>query len=415
MNDYSDCINNAIQGVDKNNESKHSPDQSVNLLFVIFALALGGFGIGTTEFVAMGLIQEIAAGVGVSVPQAGHMISSYALGVVVGAPLIAVLAARLPRKGLLLTLMLFFAVGNFATSFATDFHSLVLSRFIAGLPHGAYFGVAALVAASLAGQERRAKAVAYVMLGLTVATVIGVPFATWLGQHWGWRSGFEFAALIGVLTIIAIWLALPKIPAPANATMRSELSGIKRPQMWLTLGIAAIGFGGMFSVYTYISPILTDYTQVSIRYVPIALSIWGLGMVCGGLIGGWLADHGMKKALYTILFAIIVAFSIAPFMMANIYTAVVALFMMGATGMALGPALQTRLMDVAGEAQTLAASLNHSAFNIANAQGAWLGGLVISAGWGWIAPVWVGVALGIGGLLILMLSMGLEERQSIHA
>lgn len=408
--------NNLIEaGASNDTAVDPSPiEPSASLLLVIIALALGGFGIGTTEFVAMGLIQEIAAGVGVSVPQAGHAISAYALGVVVGAPLIAVLSAKMPRKGLLLLLMLFFSVGNFATAFAADFHALVLSRFIAGLPHGAYFGVAALVAAALAGPERRAKAVSYVMLGLTVATVIGVPFATWLGQHWGWRSGFEFAALIGVLTIAAIWLALPKIAAPANASMRSELSGIKRPQMWLTLGIAAIGFGGMFSVYTYISPILTDYTGVNIRYVPIALSVWGFGMLCGGLIGGWLADRGMKKAMYRIIFAIIIAFSIAPFMVGNIYTAVLAFFLLGASAMALGPVLQTRLMDVAGEAQTLAASLNHSAFNIANAQGAWLGGLVISAGLGWTAPIWTGVALGFGGLIILMWSMWLEGRQPTH-
>lgn len=409
MSDY----NNLMNADDYNDAATATQTTTTSLLLVIIALALGGFGIGTTEFVAMGLIQEIAAGVGVSVPQAGHAISAYALGVVVGAPLIAVLSAKMPRKGLLLLLMLFFSVGNFTTAFAMDFHSLVLSRFIAGLPHGAYFGVAALVAAALAGPERRAKAVSYVMLGLTVATVIGVPFATWLGQHWGWRSGFEFAAFIGVLTIAAIWLALPKIAAPANASMRSELSGIKRPQMWLTLGIAAIGFGGMFSVYTYISPILTDYTGVNIRYVPIALSVWGFGMLCGGLIGGWLADRGMKKAMYRIIFAIIIAFSIAPFMVANIYTAVLAFFLLGASAMALGPVLQTRLMDVAGEAQTLAASLNHSAFNIANAQGAWLGGLVISAGLGWTAPIWAGVALGIGGLVILMWSMWLEERQVV--
>lgn len=409
MTDY----NNLINASDSSYSATVTKAPSASLLLVIIALALGGFGIGTTEFVAMGLIQEIAAGVGVSVPQAGHAISAYALGVVVGAPLIAVLSAKMPRKGLLLLLMLFFSLGNFATAFAADFHSLVLSRFIAGLPHGAYFGVAALVAAALAGPERRAKAVSYVMLGLTIATVIGVPFATWLGQHWGWRSGFEFAALIGVLTIAATWLALPKIAAPANASMRSELSGIKRPQMWLTLGIAAIGFGGMFSVYTYISPILTDYTGVNIRYVPIALSVWGFGMLCGGLIGGWLADRGMKKAMYRIIFAIIIAFSIAPFMVGNIYTAVLAFFLLGASAMALGPVLQTRLMDVAGEAQTLAASLNHSAFNIANAQGAWLGGLVISAGLGWTAPIWAGVALGIGGLIILMWSMWLEERRAV--
>lgn len=381
-----------------------------SLFWVIVALALGGFGIGTTEFVAMGLIQEIAQGVGVSVPVAGYMISAYALGVVVGAPVIAILCARVPRKGLLLALMLFFTVGNAATAFAPDFHSLVISRFIAGLPHGAYFGVAALVAATLAGPARRAQAVAHVMLGLTIATVIGVPFATWLGQHLGWRSGFIFAAGIGAVTMLAIALVLPKIAMAASASIQTELAGLKNRQMWLTLGIAAIGFGGLFSVYTFVSPLLTHYTQVSIRYVPLALAVWGLGMVSGGLVGGWLADRGMKKALYSIVFSMIAAFSIAPFLMQNFYTALVALFLMGATGMALGPALQTRLMDVAGQAQTLAASLNHSAFNIANAQGAWLGSLVISAGYGWIAPIWVGVGLSIGGLVMLMISLKLDQQ-----
>lgn len=386
-----------------------SPDTGWSLFWVIVALALGGFGIGTTEFVAMGLIQEIAHGVGVSVPMAGHMISAYALGVVVGAPVIAILCARVPRKGLLLGLMLFFTVGNAATAFAPNFESLVVSRFIAGLPHGAYFGVAALVAATLAGAERRAQAVARVMLGLTVATVIGVPFATWLGQLLGWRSGFAFAAGIGVVTILAIALVLPKIAAPANASIRSELAGLKNSQMWFTLAIAAVGFGGLFAVYTFVSPLLTNYTQVSIRYVPIALAVWGCGMVTGGLMGGWLADRGMQKALYRITFAMIAAFLLSTMMMQHWYSALLALFLMGATGMALGPALQTRLMDVAGDAQTLAASLNHSAFNIANAQGAWLGGLVISAGYGWIAPIWVGVGLSIGGLLVLIISLQLAQ------
>lgn len=389
-----------------NSTSSHS---GYSLLWVIVALALGGFGIGTTEFVAMGLIQEIAQGVGVTVPVAGHMISAYALGVVVGAPVIAIMCARVPRKGLLLALMLFFTVGNAATAFAPDFNSLVISRFIAGLPHGAYFGVAALVAATLAGPARRAQAVAHVMLGLTIATVIGVPFATWLGQHLGWRSGFVFAAAIGALTILAITVTLPKIAIATDASIQTELAGLKNRQMWLTLGIAAIGFGGLFSVYTFVSPLLTHYTQVSIRYVPVALVVWGLGMVSGGLVGGWLADRGMKKALYSIVFSMIAAFAIAPFMMQNFYSALIALFLMGATGMALGPALQTRLMDVAGQAQTLAASLNHSAFNIANAQGAWLGSMVISAGYGWLAPIWVGVGLSIGGLVMLLISLKLDK------
>lgn len=391
-------------------QTPRTGDPVVSLPLVLFALALGGFGIGTTEFVAMGLLPQIAAGIHVSIPVAGHSISAYALGVVVGAPLIAILSARLPRKALLIGLMGFFAAGNFLSALAPDYHSLIAARFIAGLPHGAYFGVAALVAASLAGPARRAQAVARVMLGLSAATLAGVPLATWLGQAFGWQSAFALAGSIALLTMAAIALALPAMPAQENASMRTELGALHRPQVWLTLGIAAIGFGGLFSVYSYIAPILTEHTGLTEGYVPVALAIWGAGMVTGGLLGGWLADKAMIPSLFGMLISVSLVYALFALIANQALPAFITLFLLGTAGFTLGPALQTRLMDVAGDAQTLAAALNHAAFNLANALGAWLGGLVLLLGWGWTAPSWVGVALASGGLLILCLSVWLERR-----
>ncbi len=387
--------------------------KSYSLFLAIFALALGGFCIGTTEFVAMGLIQEIAADLNISVPAAGHFISAYALGVTIGAPVIAILGARIPRKILLIGLMLFYGIANGLTALAHSTETVMLSRFIAGLPHGAYFGVGALVAAELAGPSRRASAVAQMMLGLTLATVVGVPLATWLGQQFGWRTGFEFSALIAFLTVAVVILYIPKIQVQATASIKTELAGLKNVQMWLTLGVGAIGFGGMFSVYSYVSPILTEYTGANIKVVPVALAIWGAGMVIGGLVAGWLADRYLNKTIVGILVSSALAFVLASFMLSDLYTAFLALFLIGLTVMGLGGTLQTRLMDVAGEAQAVAASLNHSAFNLANALGAFLGGWVLSHGMGWLAPVWVGFVLSLGGLIILLFAFAVEKKQKL--
>ncbi|OWW96941.1 MFS transporter [Acinetobacter baumannii] len=327
----------------------------------------------------------------------------------IGAPIIAILGAKVPRKTLLLCLMLFYGIANACTALAHTPETVLVSRFIAGLPHGAYFGVGALVAAELAGPSRRASAVAQMMMGLTVATVIGVPLATWLGQHFGWRAGFEFSATIAFFTLIAVACFVPNIPVQATASIKTELAGLKNINMWLTLAVGAIGFGGMFSVYSYVSPILTEYTKVNIQIVPIALALWGIGMVIGGLAAGWLADKNLNKTIVGVLISSAIAFVVASFLMSNIYSAIGSLFLIGLTVMGLGGALQTRLMDVAGDAQTLAASLNHSAFNLANALGAFLGGWVLSHQMGWIAPIWVGFVLSLGGLIILLIAFAVEK------
>lgn len=386
-----------------------APDPTVRWL-AVFALALGGFGIGTTEFVAMGLLPDIASAFKISEPVAGHVISAYALGVVIGAPVIAALTARLPRKALLLGLIAVFTVGNLVSMVASSYSALVIARFVAGLPHGAFFGIAALAAAHLMGPQNRAKAVSHVMCGLTFATVLGVPVASWLGQALGWRSAFGLVVLIGVVTLTALWCWLPdQLRAMHVSSPLAELSALRRPQVWLAVLVGMIGFGGMFAVYTYISTTMTDVAGLPRALVPVALMVFGLGMVVGNLVGGRMADMSVIRSLYLSMSALGVLLAVFVLASHNPWSALLVLFGIGAAGSAVGPALQTRLMDVAHDAQTLAAALNHSALNIGNASGAWVGGLVIAAGYGYTAPAAAGAVLAVGGLLVLTVSVGLQR------
>jgi len=372
------------------------------------ALALGGFAIGTTEFVAMGLLPQIARGVAVSLPAGGHVVSAYALGVVVGAPLLAGLGARLPRRTLLVGLMAAFAAGNLLSALAPTYGFLLAARFVTGLPHGAYFGVAALVAADLAGPERRARAVSRVLLGLSVANVVGVPAATWLGQALGWRAAFAAAAILALLTVASIAAVVPWTAPDRGATLRRELGALRRPQVLLAVATGAIGGGGMFAVYSYISPILTGRTGLPLGAVPAALGVWGLGMVAGSLVGGRLMDWRPVAsmlgafALMAALFALFSVTSLHP------VTAIATVFALG-LGLVLPTGLQMRLMDVSADAQSLGAALNHSAFNAANALGAWVGGAVLAAGLGLTAPMFVAVGLTLAGMAIFTLALALER------
>ncbi|MBJ7288980.1 MFS transporter [Williamsia sp.] len=376
----------------------------------ILALALGGFGIGTTEFVSMGLLPNIAGSLDISEPTAGHVISAYALGVVVGAPLIAAATARMSRRTLLIALMVAFVVGNAATVFAPTYGTLMAARFVAGLPHGAYFGVAALVAAHLAGAGSRAKAVGQVMMGLSVANVVGVPAATWLGDSLGWRTAFGVVVVIGLLTIAALIRYLPTLSGMTMTNPMTELGALARPQVWFTLLIGIVGFGGMFAFYTYIHTTLTDVSGLPGGLVPIALMLFGIGMVVGNIVGGALADRNVVGTLVAGLVSIVVALLVFVAVAGNAWTALVLVFVVGVTGSALVPALQTRLMDVADDAQTLAAALNHSALNVANAGGAWLGGLVIAGGFGYRAPSVLGAGLGVAGLMVLAVAVFAQRR-----
>lgn len=376
---------------------------------VLAALALGGFAIGTTEFASMSLLPYFAKDLGVDAPTAGHAISAYALGVVVGAPVIAVGAARMPRRIILVALMAVFAIGNLLSALAPDFHWMMAFRFFSGLPHGAYFGVAALVAASVSPPEKRAQSVAMVMIGLTVATIVGVPLANALGQWIGWRWGFVIVALLASLTALSVWTYAPRVPADADASPLRELGALARGRVWLTLAIGAIGFGGMFCVYTYLADTMLAVTHASPATLPVMLMVFGAGMTVGTLVCAWAADRAQMPAIGVILLWSAGALALYPLAIHSLWTLFPVVFLIGCGG-GLGAVLQTRLMDVAGEAQTLAAALNHSAFNTANALGPWLGGLAIAAGWGWASTGWVGVALALGGFVIWIVA-AVDARQ----
>ncbi|WP_445152789.1 MFS transporter [Baekduia sp. Peel2402] len=375
----------------------------------VLALALGGFAIGTTEFVAMGLLPQIADGVDISIPTAGHVVSAYAVGVVVGAPVLAGLGARFPRRTLLIALMVAYALGNLLSAFAPSYATLMGARFLAGLPHGAYFGVASLVAADLAPPGLKARAVSRVLLGLSVANVIGVPAATWIGQGFGWRVAFAVAAILAAATAASVLRVVPWAPADQAATFRRELTALRRPQVWLAIATGAIGGGGMFAVYSYISPILTDRAGLSLGFVPVVLAIWGAGMVAGNLLAGRLMDWRPHAAMIGAFLAMAAIFGTFAFTSASPILAPITVFFLGMALM-LPTGLQMRLMEVAGDAQTLGAALNHSAFNLANALGAWIGGVVLAAGLGLTAPMVVAVGLALAGLAIFIVSLALERR-----
>jgi DHA1 family inner membrane transport protein len=390
--------------------------------FALLALALGGFGIGCTEFVAMGLLPNIAAELFPALyatdpaqanANAGLLVSAYAAGVVVGAPTIAALSARFPRKKLLLSLLVGFIVFTLASALLPTFGLVLAARFLAGLGHGAYFGVAALVAASLMGPGNRGKGIAMVLGGLTIANVVGVPSITLLGQAAGWRVAYLAVAVIFTLTFVAVAFAVPMQPGDPAATFKRELTVFRRPQVWFSLAIGAIGFGGFFAVYTFVAPIVTNVTGLSASFVPIALISVGLGMTIGNLVGGHMADVALLRGLF-IFFGI---FAVA--MLGLMITAgspvglLVFLFLIGGAASALSPTIQTRLMDVAGDSQTLAAAINHASLNLGNSLGALLGGVAVAAGFGYLAVTWVGLVLcGIG--VVIAIASVLTERRSLH-
>ncbi|AXM17008.1 MFS transporter [Xanthomonas oryzae] len=379
-------------------------------VLILLALAMGGFAIGISEFSTMGLMTQIAQGLQISEPQVGHVISAYALGVVVGAPLLAILGARWPRRTLLLLLMVFYALGNVASALAPSYYTMLLCRFIAGLPHGAYFGVASLVAASISPPNQRATAVGRVLLGLSVALLVGNPLATWLGQIVIWRWAYASVSVIALGTVAAVAILLPPQPDEPRQQPLRELRAFNQPQVWLALAIGAVGFSGMFCVFSYLAPTLTAVTGVTAARIPLAMVAFGVGGVLGSILGGWLFDRMQFCAVPVLLVwsvMVMLTFPLAAQSDIWVFVSIVAVGTMGA----LAPALQTRLMDVAAEAQTLAAASNHAAFNTANALGPWLGGMAITAGWGWTSTGYVGAATALGGLLVYALAVWQERRQ----
>lgn len=385
----------------------------------LLALALGGFGIGLTEFVAMGLLPDIAADLlptlwaqseELANARAGSLISAYALGVVVGAPTIAPFVARFPRKGVLLACVAVFVIATAASALAPTFELVLVARFVAALPHGAYFGIASLVAASLMGPGMRGRGIAFVLGGLTIANVVGVPAITALGQATDWRVAYLAVAAVFALTLAAVAAVVPHQDGDPTATMRRELTALTRPQVWLALATGAAGFGGLFAVYTYVAPVVTNITRLDASFVPVALVCLGLGMTIGNYAGGRGSDHHVIGTIFVCfgLFAVaLLGFALTAQTTVGL---LVFLFLVGGSAAALGPAIQTRVMDVAGDSQTMAAALNHSALNIGNSLGAWLGGVTIAAGLGYLSPAWVGLLLCVPGVLLALASVMLGRR-----
>lgn len=378
----------------------------------LLALALGGFTIGTTEFVTMGLLPQVADSIGESIPTTGHMISAYALGVVVGAPTIVALAARLPKRGLAIALVLALAVGNALTALAHGYLPVLAARFVAGLPHGAYFGVASLLAASMVAPELKGRAVSSVMMGLSVATVAGVPASAAIGQHLGWRASYWTVVALALLAAAMIRLFVPALPGDASATVRGELSALRRPQVLFAAAAGMVGFGGLFAVYSYIAPITTDVAGFSRGAIPWVLFGYGLGSVVGTWAAGIGADWNNTRQIF-IGFVGTIALLLGWYAAAGLPAAtVIGAFVLGGIGSPVAIGLQLRLMEVAGDAQMVGAALNHSSLNLANGLGAWLGGLVIAAGHGYLSPALVGAGLASAGLLVYAVGIGVQSRSA---
>ncbi|WP_434812341.1 MFS transporter [Microbacterium sp. bgisy189] len=392
--------------------------------WALLSLAVGSFGIGMTEFTVMGLLPDMArdllpelwaADAETAIAHTGWLISFYALGVVVGAPTIAGVVARFPRHRVMLVLAAALTVCNALTFVLPTFELVAASRVLAGLPHGAYFGIGALVAADVLGPGRRAQGVAFMLTGLTVANVVGVPAGTFLGQQFGWRVAFAVVAGIFLLAAVLIGLFVPAHEGDASRTLRAELRVFRIPQVWFTLGVGAIGFGGFFAVYSYVAPLVTEVAGSPEWVVPVILVVMGLGMTIGNLLGGRLADLDLRRTLVG-GFVLLILVQVLLALTAHWIVAVAVLvFAVGFASSVLSPAIQTRLMDVAEDNQSIAAALNHSALNIGNAMGAYLGGLVIAAGFGYVAPVWVGAALAVAGLGLAVTSLSVQSRRSAPA
>lgn len=387
-----------------------APTRTRHIAMALIALALGGFAIGTTEFMTMGLLEEIADGIDRTNAETGHIITAYAFGVVVGAPIIVSLGARLPKKELAIGLILALGVGNAITAVASGYVPVMIARFVAGLPHGAYFGVASLLAASLVRPELRGRAVSSVMLGLSVATVAGVPASTILGQTLGWRSAYWAVLVIAIAAAFMIFTFVPHSPANTDASVRGELSALKRPQVLFAVSAGMIGFGGLFAMYSYIAPIVTKVMDLSDAWIAVFTLAFGIGSVLGSWGAGHLADWNVERSVLLGFLATAVVLVCFYYVADHVVPALVLVFAVGALGSVVAIALQIRLMDAAGEAQMLGAALNHSALNMANGLGAFAGSAIISAGYGYRATSLVGVVLATLGLVIFAIGIAYNVR-----
>ncbi|MCD0443217.1 MFS transporter [Glycomyces sp. A-F 0318] len=366
----------------------------------IGALALGAFGIGLTEFVVVGLLGPIGDDLDVSIPTAGLLVTGYAASMAISAPLMTAAGIRLPRKTMLIVLMGLFILGNGLSAAAQTYGVLMAGRIVAALCHGAFMGIAPVMAASLVAPERRSRAIALMMTGLTVSTVAGVPFGTALGQRLGWQAAFWAIAAIGAAALLAIALLVPSRPNEPGTGLRGELAVFRRPQVWLTLATTMLGWGAAYAAITFLEPMLTRVSGFEASAVPWLLVLFGIGLTGGNLLGGRLADRAFTPALYGTVTAAIAALTVFAFAVHHRLAAVVMVFVLGAACFAMVPVFQTRIMEQAKEAPLLASSTNASAFNVGIALSAWLGGLAIDGGHGLVAPVWIGVAMGAAALAV---------------
>ncbi|WP_405937760.1 MFS transporter [Streptomyces sp. NBC_00726] len=376
----------------------------------LLALAIGAFGIGTTEFVVMGLLPEVAAEFQVSIPAAGFLATGYALGVVLGAPLMTALGTKVSRKRMLMLLMGLFIVGNVVTAAAPVFEVMVVGRVIASLAHGAFFGIGAVVAADLVAPQKKAGAIALMFTGLTVANVVGVPVGTYIGQHAGWRVTFFLVAALGVLGLFGVARLVPEQPRDEGVRLRQEVAAFRNVQVLLAMAMTVLGFGGVFAAITYITPMMTETAGYSASAVTWLLVLFGLGMVGGNLIGGRYADRRPALMLTVSLGGLVLVLALFTLTAHNKIAAAITLVLIGAFGFATVPPLQKRVLDQAVDAPTLASAMNIGAFNLGNALAAWLGGIVIGAGLGYTAPNWVGAALAASALVLALASSALERR-----
>ncbi|MGW4703050.1 MFS transporter [Streptomyces sp. NPDC004285] len=376
----------------------------------LLALAVGAFGIGTTEFVIMGLLPEIASDYGVGIPTAGLLVTGYALGVVVGAPLLTVFGTKVGRKRMLMLLMGLFVLGNLVSALAPSFGLMLTGRVVASLAHGSFFGIGSVVAAGLVAPEKKAGAIATMFTGLTVANIVGVPLGTFIGQAVGWRTTFAIVAALGVVGLLGIARLVPALPRPEGARLRGELKAFRNPQVLLAMAMTVLGFGGVFAAITYIAPMMTHVAGYADGSVTWLLVLFGVGMFLGNLLGGRFADRALMPLLYVALGGLAVALALFTVTAHHKVLAAITILLVGALGFATVPPLQKRVLDQAQGAPTLASAVNIGAFNLGNALAAWLGGLVIAAGFGWTAPNWVGAALAGAALLLALWSAALERR-----
>ncbi|SOD87042.1 MFS transporter [Streptomyces sp. Ag109_G2-15] len=380
----------------------------------LLALAVGAFGIGTTEFVMMGLLPDVADDLHISIPTAGHLVSAYALGVVIGAPLLAALTARMSRRTVLIGLMAMFVAGNALSAFAPGYDSLLAARFLSGLPHGAFFGVGAVVATNMVAPERKARSVSLMFLGLTVANIAGVPVATLMGQHLGWRATFLGVSAIGVAAIVALALLIPHDSVAAPTTgLRGELAALKSVPVWLALGTTVAGFGALFSAYSYVTPMLTDSAGFAEGSVTVLLALFGVGATAGNLLGGRLADQSMRGTLFGGLASLVAVLLLFPLLMRAEWSAALAVALLGMAAFVTGSPLQLMVMEKAAAAPSLASSANQAAFNLANAGGAWIGGLALAAGFGVTSPAVAGAALAVLGLGVASVAHLVDRRREV--